>query len=157
LWAWASFAGAKYVGLGTNLKYYIALAGGGLYNDVTPIRETTAVGAITFSATNGSSTITATDAAHGAITGDFVTFSDAISLGGNITAAVLNREYQITVTSSSTYTFTATATANASDTGSGGTNTVGAYQINVGDEIQTTLSGWGAVLSKVLPTGPAAR
>ena len=142
LWAWASLVGVKYVGLGTNLKYYIAFASGGAYNDVTPIRETTIAGAITFAATNGSSTITATDAAHGAITGDFVTFSSAVSLGGNITAAVLNQEYQITVTSSSTYTFTATATANASDTGNG-SGVIGAYQINAGDAIQTTVSGWG--------------
>jgi hypothetical protein len=53
---------------------------------------------------DGSSTITVTDTAHGAVTNDFVTFSGASSLGGNITAEVLNQEYQISlVTSLNTY------------------------------------------------------
>lgn len=130
------------LGVGTNEKFYIMY--GGAYFDITPIRETTSAGAITFAATNGSSTITATDTAHGAITGDYVTFSGAVSLGGNITAAVLNQEYQITVLTVNTYTFTATATANASDTGNGGASVVGAYQVNTGPATQTPLSGWGA-------------
>jgi hypothetical protein len=130
------------LGVGTNEKFYIMY--GGAYFDITPIRETTPAGAITFAATNSSSTITATDTAHGAITGDYVTFSGAVSLGGNITAAVLNQEYQITVLTVNTYTFTATATANASDTGNGGASVVGAYQVNTGPATQTPLSGWGA-------------
>lgn len=142
LWPWVSFGGASYLGAGTNLKYYVNL--GGAYNDITPIRETTAAGAVTFAATTGSATITATDIAHGCVTGDFVTFSGAVSLGGNITAAVLNQEYQVIVNGVDTYTFTATATANASDTGNGGAAVVAAYQLNVGSEIQVPLSGWGA-------------
>lgn len=147
LWPWATLAGIPYLGIGTNLKYYIFY---GILNDITPIRETTAPGAVTFAATNGSSTITATDTAHGAITGDFVTFSGAVSLGGNITAAVLNQEYQITVLTANTYTFTAkdtsgnTVTANASDVGNGGASVVGAYQINVGLANQNPNYGWGA-------------
>jgi hypothetical protein len=35
---WSTLAGSNYVGLGTNLKYYIESGGG--YNDVTPIRKT---------------------------------------------------------------------------------------------------------------------
>ena len=35
---WSTLAGNNYVGLGTNLKYYIESGGG--YNDVTPIRKT---------------------------------------------------------------------------------------------------------------------
>lgn len=137
LWPWSSL-----LGLGTNLKFYIMY--GSAYFDITPLRSTTPAGAITFAASNGSATITATDVAHGGITGDFVTFSGAVSLGGNITAAVLNQEYQITVVDNDTYTFTATATANASDTGNGGASVVGAYQINVGPATQSPLSGWGA-------------
>ena len=67
-----------------------------MFNDVTPIRTTTSAGDVTFSATNGSSAITVTDTSHGAVVNDFVTFSGAASLGGNITAAVLNQEYNIT-------------------------------------------------------------
>ena len=137
LWPWST-----YLGVGTNLKYYIEY--GGAYNDITPIRSTTAPGEVTFAATNGSAVITATDSLHGGVTGDFVTFSGAVSLGGNITAVVLNQEYQITVVSVNTYTFTAVATANASDVGTGGAATVGAYQVNTGSAIQNPSVGWGA-------------
>ena len=138
-----------YNGLGTNLKYYIEEGGG--YNDVTPIRSTTSAGDVTFAATNGSSTITVTDNAHGAIVDDFVTFSGAATLGGNITATVLNQEYQITaITTANAYTITAkdtsggAVTANASDSGNGGGSVVGAYQINVGLDTTVGGTGWGA-------------
>ena len=45
-------------GLSTHLKYYIKE--GQTYYDVTPVRSTTSAGDVTFLATNGSSTITAT-------------------------------------------------------------------------------------------------
>jgi len=119
LHAWIDLAGTRYLGLGTSKKYYVEL--GSVFHDITPIRATTTNG-ITFSATNGSSTITATDSSHGAVAGDFVTISGAVSLGGLVTAAVLNQEYEIaTIPSVNTYTFTAkdtsgtTVTANASD------------------------------------------
>ena len=102
---WVSLAGTRYLGLGTTVKYYIE--SGGSYNDITPIRATTTNG-ILFAATNGSSTITATDDDHGAVTGDFVTLAGAASLGGVVTAAVLNQEYEIaSVPCVDTYTFTA--------------------------------------------------
>ena len=61
---WVSLDGTKYIGVGTNLKFYVESGGG--YNDVTPLRETTAAGDVTFAATNGSTTITVSDTAHGA-------------------------------------------------------------------------------------------
>lgn len=143
LLTWTAIDGSVYTGCGTNLKYYIL--SGGSVNDITPLRATTAPGGVTFAATNGSSTITVTDTLHGCIVGDFVTFSGASSLGGNITASVLNREYQVTtVVSGSSYQFTATATANASDTGDGGASVVGAYQINVALDTAVAGSGWGS-------------
>jgi hypothetical protein len=142
LWNWVTLGGANLIGVGTNLKFYIQ--NGGLYYDITPIRATT-TGTATFAATNGSAVLTVTDAANGCVIGDFVTFSSAVSLGGNITAAVLNKEYQVvTKPSANTYTIVATATANASDVGNGGGAVVAAYQINVGPEIQIPLTGWGA-------------
>jgi hypothetical protein len=148
LWTWASLGGAKYIGLGTNLKYYIALAGGGIYNDVTPIRSSVTINNNPFALT-ASPTVTVTDTAHGCITGDFVTFSGAVDIGGlgtNVTAAVLNQEYQVTVIDANTYTITLSVTPNATaiaGSPGGGAAVVAAYQINVGDEIQTVLSGWG--------------
>ncbi len=144
---WVSLGGTKYLGLGTTWKYYIEE--GSNFNDVTPIRATTAAGDVTFSATNGSSTITVSDTAHGAVMHDFVTFSGAVSLGGNITADVLNQEYQIVSVTTNTYTITAkdtsgaTVTANSSDTGNGGSSTVGTYQINVGLDVYVPGTGWG--------------
>ena len=64
------------------------------FNDITPIRQTT-TGEATFAVANGATVATVTDTTHGANAGDFVTFSDAASLGGNVTAAVLNQEYEI--------------------------------------------------------------
>ena len=146
---WDDLGGTDYMGIGTNLKWYVELGGG--YNDITPIRATTSAGDVTFSATDGSSTVTITDTSHGAVTGDFVTFSAAASLGGNITATVLNQEYQILlVTSANAYTITAkdtsgsTVTANSSDSGNGGSNTVGAYQINTGLDTYVSSTGWGS-------------
>ena len=142
LLAWVDLDYTKYLGLGTTWKYYVN--SGSDYSDITPIRATTTNG-ITFAATNGSATITATDNDHGAVTNDFVTISGAVSLGGNITATVLNKEYQITsIPSADTFTFTATATANGSDTGNGGSGADAAYQINVGLDVYVPSTGWGA-------------
>jgi hypothetical protein len=162
--AWITLDLSRYVGIGTNLKYFIE-DGGELY-DITPLRNTTSAGDVTFSATSGSSEITVSDTNHGADEGDFVTFSGAASLGGNITANVLNQEYQIdSVVDANSYKITARAAstaisdyydggsvdvssaevnANASDTGSGGSSTVGKYQINVGVDTSVFGNGWGA-------------
>jgi len=135
--------GTQFMGVGTNLKYYVEE--GGAFNDITPLRSTTSAGDVTFAAVNGSAVITAADTGHGAIQGDFVTFSGAATLGGNITAAVLNQEYEITeIVNDNSYKFTATATANSSDSGNGGGSTVGKYQINVGLDTTVSGSGWGA-------------
>ena len=146
---WVALDGNIFLGIGTSLKYYIEQGLG--FNDITPIRETTSAGDVTFSATNGSSTITVTDTGHGAVQNDFVTFSGAASLGGNVTAAVLNQEYQIaSVPTSNTFTIVAkdtsgsTVTASASDSGNGGGSTVGAYQINVGLDNMVGGTGWSA-------------
>jgi hypothetical protein len=147
LHAWISLAGSKYLGIGTTNKYYIEE--GETYNDVTPIRKNT-TNTATFAATNGSSTLTVTDNGHGAVQGDFVTFSSAVSLGDNIIASALNQEYQIDlVTGTNTYTITAkdttgaTLTANSSDSGNGGSATDAAYQLNSGLDFFVQSTGWG--------------
>ena len=120
LWNWITLSSYNLLGVGTNLKFYIQNGTGGTFYDITPIRLTTAAGDVTFAATTGSTTLTVTDAAHGAQAGDFVTYSGAVSLGGAITAAVLNKEYQVvSVTSNNIYTITSTVAANASDVGAG--------------------------------------
>ena len=147
LWNWVLLNGNNVIGVGTNLKFYIE--SGGAYNDITPIRATSTINNNPFVATNGSAIITVTDTSHGGITGDFVVFSGAVGLGGNITAPILNllTGYQITVLTANTYTITASVTANATDaSGSpgGGASVVATYQISVGPAIQIPLVGWGA-------------
>jgi len=140
---WVALDGSDFMGIGTHLKYYIEE--GQTFNDITPIRNTTSAGDVTFSATNGSTTITVTDPAHGANEKDFVTFSGAATLGGTITASILNAEFQITsLISSNAYTITSSVAANSSDTGNGGGSVVGAYQINVGLDVTVGGTGWGA-------------
>jgi len=142
LWNWITIGGANYIAIGTNLKYYIE--NGGQYYDITPVRATT-TGTATFAATNGSPILTVTDAANGSIIGDFVTFSGAVSLGGAITATVLNQEYQIvSVLTANTYTISVGVNATGADVGNGGASVVAAYQIPVGPEYQVPLVGWGA-------------
>ena len=146
LHGWVTLDGTKLLGLGTRFKLYAQ--SGDNYVDITPIRKTS-TNSITFAATNGSSVITATDSSHGANLNDFVTISGAVSLGGVVTAAVLNQEYQITsVPTANTYTFTAkdtsgdTVVANSSDSGNGGSGVDGAYQINVGLDVFVDGTGW---------------
>ena len=134
LWNWVTLAGPNLLGLGTNLKFYIEK--GGVYYDITPIRDTETLGANPFSA-NGTTTVTVTDTAHGGVTGDFVTFSGATGTY----ATILNDEYQIVVTGADTYTIT---TASALTAGSyGGSAVVAAYQINVGAPYAVPVTGWG--------------
>lgn len=141
--SWSTLSGTIYTGVGTNLKYYIV--GGGVLNDITPIRETTAAGAVTFSATTGSSVVRVIDNSNGVFLNDFVTFSGAASLGGNVTASILNAEHQVTrVINANEYEITVGVTATSSDSGSGGASVIGNYQINTGLDTSVSGSGWGA-------------
>ena len=166
---WVALDRDQYMGVGTNLKYYIDR--GGEYNDITPLRLTTAAGDVTFSASSGLTTLVVTDTAHGAVVGDFVTFSGAVGLGGNMTANVINQEYQISLIinvnsyqivsrtgstgiNQKTYVDTSVTPnvtrdvvpviANASDSGNGGGSIIGKYQINIGLNTTVRSSGWGA-------------
>jgi hypothetical protein len=153
MFGWITSFEDNFVALGTSKKVYINV--GSQFYDITPLRETTAPGAVTFSAVTTapfSSIITVTDVAANVDVGDFVTFSGAVSLGGNITAAVLNQEYEVYQSlTANTYTIIAKSsttglpvTSNASDVGDGGAAVVGAYQIPIGYDTTTYGYGWGA-------------
>jgi hypothetical protein len=150
VWNWITSFTDNFLGVGTDIKLYIEV--GGQFYDITPLRDTTAAGDVTFAASNGSSTITVSDTAHGALAGDYVTFSGAVSLGGNITADVLNQNYVITsIVDPDSFTISAknpstgaAVVANASDSGNGGGSTVGAYEIHPGYPLTTAGYGWGA-------------
>ena len=148
--SWVTLGSIQYIGVGTHLKFY--LEEGAAYNDITPLRATTSAGEVTFAATNGSSTLTVTDSSHGAVKDDFVTFTGAASLGGTITAEVLNQEYQVAeLVNANSYKITAknpstgvAVAANASDSGNGGSSVVGKYQITTGQAYEVPAVGWGA-------------
>ena len=78
LWTWDGLTGINYIGVGTNLKFYIS--SGGAYDDITPLRAVQMSLNAPFAATAGSTTITVTDNSHGALDGDFVNFLGAVAL-----------------------------------------------------------------------------
>lgn len=156
LWPWATLGGVPYVGVGTNVKYYVM--SGGAYNDITPVRVTTVAGDISLALTYGSNVMTVTNTAHGCVTGDYVTFSGATGFPGNVTAAVIDQEYEVTVLDVNTYTVTLPVVANAAnflflDLNFGANlysewttteTVVGAYQVGIGNAYEIPLHGWGA-------------
>ena len=136
LFPFSDLAGNYFLGIGTNLKYYIER--GGTLSDITPIRATITQ-SNPFSTVSGSRTVTVAIPSHGAQQGDFVTFSGSVPVGG----LNLNGEYQITsVITSGTFTITA-ATA-ATSTATGGNATTAAFQINTGLDTTLYANGWGA-------------
>ena len=145
LWNWVTLGFLNLIGVGTNLKFYIER--GGQYYDITPIRSTVTL-TNPFTLVAGSTTVTVTDTAHGAIDGDFVTFSGATIgyMGGNVTAADFNKEFQITYISANSYEITIGTVPNATDASNspmGGTVST-AYQINTGPALAEPVTGWGA-------------
>ena len=136
---WITLARVDHIGVGTNLKFYIE--GGGIYNDVTPIRATESL-TNTIDTTSGSSVIQVVDVAGGFGTGDFVTISGASAVGGIPTGAI-NAEHQLTAINTTTYTIDVGTAATSTVAGGGGTFDA-AYQINTGAEVSIPLTGWSA-------------
>lgn len=159
LFGWITSFSDNLLALGTSKKVYIEV--GAQYYDITPYKEVTAAGDVTFGATDGSSSITVYDNASNPVVGNYVTFSGAVSLGGVITAAVLNQNYEIaTVVDQDEYTIIAKdpdtglpVTANSSDSGDGGASVVGSYEIDVGFDLTTYGYGWGTSTWGTVPWG----
>ena len=138
---WIALDQSNYLAVGTHLKLYIEE--GTQFFDITPLRRTQTLSSGALASTSGSTTITVTDASHGAVKNDFVTFTGATTFAG-IPDTDLNKEHQITVVDGGSYTITVATTANATTTG-GGTPTA-ANQINTGLETIVSGTGWGAGL-----------
>ena len=139
---WTANDGANYLGMGTSKKLYVE--SGESFYDITPIRASSAINTNPFALTGGSAVVTVTDTDHGALAGDFVTFSGATSSDSRITATVMNTEYVIdSITSSSVYVVTMSITANGSDATEGGGSVNAAYQISVGLDSTVLGTGWG--------------
>ena len=122
---------------GTNKKLYAYSENS--YADITPTRGT---GSITqFATTSGSTTVTVTDADHGALVGDHVTISSVSGAIGGLTQANLQNEFEIQTATDDTYTIVAPAAASSSATGATATAT---YEINSGPATSIYGYGWGA-------------
>ena len=135
---WLTLSSERFIAIGTHLKLYVWK--GGVFSDITPIRETQSpLPNNPFATTNASAVVTVTDTAHGATDGDYVTFSGAAAVAG----ITISGEYALTYVDANTYTITHSAAANATTTG-GGAAVVGAYQISVGASQSTPGLGYGA-------------
>jgi len=143
LWNWVAYNGDNYLGVGTNLKYYIEQ--GEVYNDITPIRQTFSTTATDncFATTVGSNIVTVTINGNGSNTNDFVTFSGATAVGG-IPAGSLNLEFQLTGLNSNTFTIVTDTDATSTVTAGGGTAIVAAFQLTTGLSVYSSGTGWGA-------------
>lgn len=146
LWNWVGLSGDNFLGVGTSKKYYIEV--GGTYNNVTPFIHSSAnIGAPAgpFTATANSSSLTVVDSTYNPNVGDYVVISGASTLGGNVTANVLNTTYTVTtVVNSTAYTVTLPVNANASDTNKGGATVTIGYEYPVGLDVAVIGTGWGS-------------
>lgn len=143
LFPWSTLAGTRFYGAGTNLKYYL-IYGNNLV-DITPIRLTVdPMANDPFAITNGSSTMTVTDVGNGSVVNDFVTFSGATTIGGNVTADVLNTEFQITeIIDADHYTVELSVVSDTTDAAGGGNAVIAEYQLSVGLDTSALGNGWG--------------
>ena len=134
---WSDLSSVNHAMYGTNKKLYAYSENS--YADITPTRGT---GSITqFATTSGSTTVTVTDADHGALVGDHVTISSVSGAIGGLTQANLQNEFEIQTATDDTYTIVAPAAASSSATGATATAT---YQINSGPATSIYGYGWGA-------------
>ena len=133
--AFIGLDGTRYLAVGTDRKLYIVVEG--LAYDITPIRETQAL--TNPFTTNGTTSVSVADTAHGAIQGDFVTFDSFSAIDG----LDMNKEFEITsITDNNNYVVTATSAASGSTSGGGGSGNA-KYQISIGPEVSTSAFGWG--------------
>jgi hypothetical protein len=136
LWNWVDLSGNNFLGVGTQLKYYIY--NGGTYYDVTPIYQTDTL-TNPFTTTNASPIVTVTDASYSPSVGDYVIFSGGTAVGG----LTISGEYKITNILSATQ-YQITAGSNASSSTTGGGSVTAQYEYPTGLDVYTFGNGWGA-------------
>lgn len=154
---WAALDSNSFLSLGTHLKFYVMW--GSSYYDITPIRVLRADmpdNPFTTAAESGFLVVHHPD--HLATIGDFVVFEGATAAFDpfpsnpdphpTYTAAVLNREYQITEIVDNDhykiYTGIPSEAAGMPAGGMGGTLAVATYQIHTGLDVAVPGTGWGA-------------
>ena len=139
--AWRANNGTVNTAYGTHKKLYVEQ--GGTLNDITPLRKTTAtLSSDPLSAVNTSSTITVTDVAHGATTGDFVTLSGLTMGASGLVTTEVNANHEIIVLTADTYSV-AVATAASATASVGGASGAAVYEVSIGQVSETFEYGYG--------------
>lgn len=135
---WRSLREEVFRGFGTNLKLYVGR--GGVFYDITPLRDSGTLGNNPITTTNASTSVSIADASHGLLVGDYVTLGGATAVGG----ITVSGEYTVTtVTNVNAYTITHTAAASSGATG-GGASVTYAYQVHIGLASSAAGLGFGA-------------
>lgn len=133
---WTTLDGKKVAAIGTNEKLYL-LVDDQIY-DITPLRRTQTV-TDPFTTTISSDIVIVQDVAHGGSSGDYVTFSNAVAVGG----ITIDGEYQIVdVLTPDTYTIQHSVVATSN--GVGGGDVLIEYQISTGGAESGLAFGYGA-------------
>ena len=135
--SWTALDGAPYAIIGTNKKIYVFY--GGAWFDITPIRLTAGV---TFDTTDGATEVAVNLVGHGAIEGDFVTFSSTAGDPGGIPNATLDNEFEVIGVNGPDEFVISSPTAATSTATAAGTATA-AIQINTGSDKSFADFGWG--------------
>src|SRR5208282_2506001 len=125
------------VGMGTNQLYYVE--NGGIYHDITPIRQTSNLNS-PFTTFAGSSLVQVTDIANGALIGAYINITATTNVGG----LTIQGPYEIvSIIDANNYNIIASGIASTSSSGGGVTTII--YKINAGNSIFTIAgNGWGA-------------
>ena len=140
----ASFPPAGIVLIGTEQMYYTAVAGNQLLGITRGYNGSTAVSHAS-GAVVGCSTITVTDANHGAVQNDFVTYAGATGLFGGITASNINTTHQVfSYITTGIYSINIEGVFSTSAASGGGTVAIATYEINTGLDVYIIGLGWGA-------------
>jgi hypothetical protein len=145
LWSWVDLAGSLYIGVGTNVKYYVEWSDG--YYDITPYYYThTVTNPFTTTYPANNTIVTVTDTGYLPNVGDYVVFSGSSAVGG-ILASTLNQEFLITSTNAATNSYTIQVPAGLGATSAagpaGGTVTVN-YEVPTGLNTYIASTGWGS-------------
>jgi hypothetical protein len=139
----ASFPPAGVILIGTEQIYYTSVIVNNLigltrgYNGTTPASHTT--GAVV-----GCSTLIVTDANHGAVPNDFVTFSGATGPFGGFADTDINATFQVlSYITTGSYSINVEGVFSTSSASGGGSAVIATYEVNTGLDIYISGLGWG--------------
>ena len=139
---WSDLAGEPLSAIGTDRKLYVYYDG--VAYDVTPLSTTIAA---EFTFTASTTIVNALATAHGAVLGDFVTFSTVSGVNVvNVTNSDMENEFEVVevVDADNVKVDIADLGITPGTVTASGTAAGAAFQINIGDDVSASGLGWGA-------------